>query len=457
MKVVVIGAGPGGYEAALYAAKRGCEVTLVEKEKLGGTCLNKGCIPTKALLAVTDTLETVRKTAAFGIETQAVNNNFKYSFERKNAVVNGLINGVDYLMKSNGVNVINGFGQLKNDNTVVVHKTDGSREEISSDKIILATGSVPSKPSFLNYNKKSVVTSDEILELDEQPKSIIIVGGGVIGCEIGQFLKRMGTEVTIIELMDHLLPFEDADVAKQLERQFKKEKIKIITKKKVELVKVTESGVQVLLDDGLEIQAEKLLISTGRQPFTVGLGIENTNIKVSERGLIEVDQKMRTYVDGIYAIGDIVNSPQLAHVASKEALTAVDDICGDGIEISYQAVPRCVYTDPEIACVGMTEEQAKNKKIDYTIGSFNFAGLGKAKASDKTTGFVKVIANEKDEIIGGEIVGAHGTDMLQVLTLAVDLGLTAKQVGQSIFPHPTLCEGIMEALHDVHKRSVHKV
>lgn len=457
MKVVVIGAGPGGYEAALYAAKRGCEVTLIEKEKLGGTCLNKGCIPTKALLAVTDTLETVRKAAVFGIETQTVNINFKYSFERKNAVVNGLINGVDYLMKSNGVNVINGFGQLKNDNTVVVHKTDGSREELSPDRIILATGSVPSKPPFLNYNKKSIVTSDEILELEEQPKSIIIVGGGVIGCEIGQFLKRMGTEVTIIELMDHLLPFEDADVAKQLERQFKKEKIKVITKKKVETVNVIESGVHVTLEDGFEIEAEKLLISTGRQPFTVGLGLENTNVKVSERGLIEVDQKMQTSVDGIYAIGDIVNSPQLAHVASKEALTAVDDICGDGIEISYQAVPRCVYTDPEIACVGMTEEQAKNKKIDYTIGSFNFAGLGKAKASDKTTGFVKVIANDKDEIIGGEIVGAHGTDMLQVLTLAVDLGLTAKQVGQSIFPHPTLCEGIMEALHDVHKRSVHKV
>ncbi|WP_373482492.1 dihydrolipoyl dehydrogenase [Acetobacterium sp.] len=457
MKVVVIGAGPGGYEAAIYAAKRGCEVTLIEKEKLGGTCLNKGCIPTKALLAVTDTLATVKKASVFGIETQAVINNFGYSFNRKNAVVNGLINGIDYLMKANGVNVINGLGQLKNDNTVIVHKTDGTREEISADKIILATGSVPGKPSFLNYNKNSVVTSDEILELDEQPKSIIIVGGGVIGCEIGQFLKRMGTEVTIVELMEHLLPFEDADVAKQLERQFKKEKIKIITKKKVESVNVSESGVQVILQDGVAIEAEKLLISIGRQPFTVGLGLENTNIMVSERGLIEVDQKMRTNVEGIYAIGDIVNSPQLAHVASKEALTAVDDICGDGIEISYKAVPRCVYTDPEIACVGITEEQVKNQSIAYTIGSFNFAALGKAKASDKTTGFVKVIVNQKDEIIGGEIVGAHGTDMLQILTLAVDLGLTAKQVGQSIFPHPTLSEGIMEALHDVHKRSVHKV
>lgn len=457
MKVVVIGAGPGGYEAAIYAAKRGCEVTLIEKKKLGGTCLNKGCIPTKALLAVTDTLATVKKAAVFGIETQEVNNNFGYSFDRKNTVVNGLINGIDYLMKANGVNVINGFGQLKNNNTVIVYKTDGTREEISADKIILATGSVPSKPSFLNYNKNSVVTSDEILELDEQPKSIIIVGGGVIGCEIGQFLKRMGTEVTIVELMEHLLPFEDDDVAKQLERQFKKEKIKVITKKKVESVNVSASGVQVILQDGVAIEAEKLLISIGRQPFTVGLGLENTDILVSERGLIEVDKKMRTSIEGIYAIGDIVNSPQLAHVASKEALTAVDDICGDAIEISYKAVPRCVYTDPEIACVGITEEQAKKQSIAYTIGSFNFAALGKAKASDKTTGFVKVIVNRKDEIIGGEIVGAHGTDMLQILTLAIDLGLTAKQVGQSIFPHPTLSEGIMEALHDVHKRSIHKV
>lgn len=457
MKVVVIGAGPGGYEAAIYAAKRGYEVTLIEKEQLGGTCLNKGCIPTKALLAVTDTLATVKKASVFGIETQAVINNFGYSFNRKNEVVNGLINGIDYLMKANGVNVINGLGQLKNDNTVIVHKTDGTREEISADKIILATGSVPSKPSFLNYNKKSIVTSDEILELDEQPKSIIVVGGGVIGCEIGQYLKRMGTEVTIVELMEHLLPFEDADVAKQLERQFKKEKIKVITKKKVESVNVTESGVQVILQDGVEIEAEKLLISIGRQPFTEGLGLENTNIRVSERGLIEVDQKMRTSIEGIYAIGDIVNSPQLAHVASKEAITAVDDICGDAIEITYKAVPRCVYTDPEIACVGITEEQAKNQSIAYTIGSFNFSALGKAKASDKTTGFVKVIVNQKDEIIGGEIVGAHGTDMLQILTLAIDLGLTAKRVGQSIFPHPTLSEGIMEALHDVHKRSIHKV
>jgi len=457
MKVTVIGAGPGGYEAALYAAKRGLEVTLIEKDELGGTCLNRGCIPTKALLAVSDHLAEIREAEQFGIsvpEGTAVD--FSMAFERKDKVVESLTGGIGYLMQSNGVKVIKGFGRIKDSRHVEVSLEDGETVTEETDRIIIATGSVPSVPPIFSCDGEKIITSDEILSLKEQPESIIIIGGGVIGCEIAQFFARLGTKITIIEMMPHILPNEDKDVIRPLEKQFRKEGIRVLCGKGVEKLEVTENGVTASVNDGSTIEGSIALVCVGRRPATRDTGLENAGIATDRRGFIAVDGHMETDVHGIYAIGDIVASPQLAHVASYEAFIAVDHIMGEDRKADYHAVPLCVYTSPEIAGVGITETEAAEKGITVRVGRYDFMGLGKAKASGKTEGFVKIIAGEDDVILGGAIAGAHGTELLEVITLAAHLHLTASQVGHTIFPHPTMEEAVMEALHDIHGMSVHK-
>lgn len=462
MKITVIGAGPGGYEAAIYAAKKGAEVVLIEKDTVGGTCLNRGCIPTKAFLASYDTLKAVETSSDFGINAggeAAVD--YPFILARKNKVMGSLVKGIGFLCDKAGVNVINGVGCIKDKNTVTVTKADGNTEDIATDFIILATGSVPVTPAFFKVDRKRVITSDEILDFEHAPQSLIIVGGGVIGCEIGQFLHAMGTEVTIVEALPRIMATMDEDVSKQITRQFKKEKLKVIADDGIAEVSPSADSVSVKLTSGKELTAEYLLIAVGRAPFTDGAGLDKVGIKVSERGFVEVDGHMRTNVDNIYAIGDIVPGPQLAHVASKEGLIAVDNILGEDKVMTYHAVPGCVFTNPELASCGTLEKDltAEGKEIgkDYKIGTFDFKSLGKAQASGHTTGFVKVITDMNDTLIGAEIVGARASDMLQVLTTAIQLGLTADQVSSSIFPHPTMCEAIGEALHDLHGLSVNKV
>jgi len=456
MKVIVIGAGPGGYEAAIKAAKLGADVTIIEKDKFGGTCLNRGCIPTKSLLKSSEILSEVRHAGTFGIEVEGEGKaDFAQVIARKDKIVSQLVKGIEFLLNKNRIKIVKGFGKLLDKHTVEV-EGEGFRETLEADKIILATGSVPVCPGIFKYDGKKVITSDEVLSLQEAPKSIIIVGGGVIGCEIGQFLRRMGSEVTIVEMMPHILPLEDEDVAKQLERQFKKDKIKVIAGQGITSVEVEADGVTAYVGDK-QLKAEKLLVSIGRKPYTEGLGLENVGIKLDNKGRIIVNEKMETSVEGIYAIGDLVASPALAHVASKEGLIAAENALGDHKTVSYKAVPKCVYTDPEIASVGMTEYEAKEKGISYKVGSFDFRGLGKAQVLDKIQGFVKIIADENDVILGAAIVGAIATELLAELSLAVHLGLTVDQVGDAIHPHPTMSEAIMEALHDVHGQSVHKV
>jgi len=457
MKVIVIGGGPGGYEAAIKAAKLGAQVILIEKDKLGGTCLNRGCIPTKALLASSDILNEIKEAARFGIQIQGeVSENLSDMIERKNKLILQLSKGIEFLLNKNGVRYVKGTGRLLDRRRVEV-TADDFKEVMEADRIILATGSIPVCPEIFGYDGKNVITSDEVLSLRKVPDSIIIVGGGVIGCEIGQFLKRMGSEVTIVEMMPHILPLEDTDVAKQLERQFKKEKIRLITGEGISSVRVNGNRVIAGLKDGKELEADVLMVSIGRKPFTQGLGLENAGIRTDKRGMIPVNKKMETCVEGIYAIGDLVASPALAHVASKEGLIAAENAVGGSREVSYHAVPKCVYTDPEIASVGINEAEADKKGICYKIGTFDFRGLGKAQVMNKIQGFVKVLTDEKDRLIGASIVGPSATELLAELTLAVHLGLTAEQVGDVIHPHPSLCEALMEALHDVHGQSIHKV
>ncbi len=457
MRLVVIGAGPGGYEAAIKAAKLGAKVSIIEKDKVGGTCLNRGCIPTKSLLASSDVFEIVNNAQKFGVNiTGQVSADLSEIMNRKNKLVSQMVNGIEFLLKKNGIEIIKGVGKLIDKNLIEVTKDDGSKEALRADKIILATGSVPVCPGLFNYDGKHVITSDEALHLEKIPDSMIIVGGGVIGCEIGQFLRRLGTEVTIVEMMPQILPMEDEDVVKQLIRQFKKDKIKIITGKGITSVKVENNKVIAGVENTM-LEADMMMVSIGRKPFTEELGLENIGIETDKRGRIPVNRKLQTCVEGIYAIGDIIDTPFLAHVASKEGVIAAENALGGGKEVAYHAVPRCVYTEPEVAAVGLTESELKAAAKAYKIGTFDFRGLGKAQVIDKIQGFVKVITDENDKLIGASVVGPHATDLLAELTLAIHLGLSAEQVGNVIHPHPTLSEAIMEALHDIHGQSVHKV
>ncbi|MEF9991263.1 MAG: dihydrolipoyl dehydrogenase [Peptostreptococcaceae bacterium] len=456
MKVAVIGGGPGGYVAAIKAAMLGAEVTVIEKRRVGGTCLNVGCIPTKALLASSSLLSSIKEAKDFGIHIDGnVEANFENIMGRKNKIVDQLISGIEFLFDKRGIKLVNGFGKLIDKNKIEVKKEDGSVEIVEADKIILANGSQPVILPMFPYDGETIITSDEALNLKEVPKSLLIVGGGVIGCEFGQFFRALGAEVTVVEMFDQLLPLEDKDVAKQLQRQFKKDKIKVMTGIRIEKCEIVDNGVVATLSNGKQVKAEKALLSIGRKPYLDNSGVEELGIELN-RGKVVVNENLETNIEGIYAIGDLINTPFLAHVASKEGLVAAQNaISGNSKTVNYAAVPRCVYTEPEVAGVGKTEKELQEKGIEYNTGQFDFRALGKAQAIGHFQGFIKILADKQHKIIGASIVGPHATDLLTELSLAVHLGLTVEQVGDVIHAHPTLSEGIMEALHDVHGECVH--
>ncbi|MBQ3421867.1 MAG: FAD-dependent oxidoreductase, partial [Romboutsia sp.] len=345
-------------------------------------------------------------------------------------------------------------GKLVDKNTIEVTKEDGSIEIINADKIILANDSVPIVPPMFPYDKKRIITSDEVLGLTELPKSMLIIGGGVIGCEIGQFFRALGTEITIVQRGEQLLPFEDKDVVKQLQRQFKKDKIKVLLDNGVDSCEVVGDEVVSTLSDGKKVTTQYVLVAIGRKPNIEGSGIEELGIELN-RGKIVVNGNLETNIEGIYAIGDLINTPMLAHVDSKEGIIAVENAFRKSKTVDYTAVPRCVYTEPEVAAVGKTQKQLDAEGIEYNVGQFDFRGLGKAQAIGHFQGFIKVLADSEDKIVGASVVGPHATDLLTELSLAVHLGLTVEQVGDVIHAHPTLSEGLMEALHDVHGECVH--
>ena len=455
MKIAVIGGGPGGYVAAIKAAMLGGDVTVIEKKKVGGTCLNVGCIPTKALLASSSMLMNIKEAKNFGINIDGkVNADFSAVMSRKDKIVDQLISGIEFLFDKRGINLVNGFGKLIDKNTIEVTKEDGEIEIIKADKIILANGSVPIVPPMFPYDKKRIITSDEVLGLSELPESMLIIGGGVIGCEIGQFFSTLGTEVTIVQRGEQLLPFEDKDVVKQLQRQIKKDKIKVLLNSGVDSCEVVGDEVVSTLSDGKKVNTQYVLVAIGRRPNIENSGIEELGIELN-RGKIVVNENLETSVEGIYAIGDLINTPMLAHVASKEGIIAVENAFGKSKTVDYTAVPRCVYTEPEVAAVGKTQKQLDAEGVEYNVGQFEFRGLGKAQAIGHTQGFIKVLADSEDKIVGASVVGPHATDLLTELSLVVHLGLTVEQVGDVIHAHPTLSEGLMEALHDVHGECVH--
>lgn len=459
-KIVFIGAGPGGYIGALKAAKMGADVTVIEKDAVGGTCLNRGCIPTKALLASSDVLSSIKSAKKFGIKIDGkVEPDIAFMMDRKDKIVDRLVRGIHFLFDKNGVKLIEGTGKIIDKDTVQVIKSDGSCEEIKADGIIIATGSLPAKLPVFPYDGKKVITSDEALNLRGIPKSMIIVGAGVIGCEFGMFFNNLGTKVTIVEMMDHALPLEDVEIGNEMRKVLKRNRIKVKLSSKIVKADIEDDKVKAHIEGKKdeEIDADLMLVAIGRKPNIEGIGLEEVGIKVERNG-ISVDEHMMTNIDGIYAIGDVIPGPQLAHVASFEAFCAVENILGKEKKMDYSAVPRCVFTDPEVAGVGLTEQEAKEKGYSVEKGEFDFRSLGKAQAMEQFMGKVKILADkETDKIIGASIIGPHATDLIHELSVAVRLGLTADEMGEVIHAHPTLAEAVMEALHDIKGQSVHKI
>ncbi len=458
VKLTIIGAGPGGYVAAIRAAQKGAQVTVIEGAEVGGTCLNRGCIPTKTLIASAEALERTRRAADFGIQVSGeVSYNLAKIRERKDKVVAMQVKGIRGLFKSWGVDLIEGRGTMLSPDIVRVVRKDGTVADVKSDKVIIATGSRPAKLPGFPFDGESVITSDEAIQLTSIPKSLLIVGAGVIGSEFAFIYRSFGAEVTMVEMMAHAVSTEDEEMSELLERELKKAKIKLVTNVKVESVEKGPDGMMVAkLSNKTEVRTERILVSIGRSMNSENLGLDNVGVVIGRRGEIQVNEKMETNVPGIYAVGDVTGNMMLAHVASHQGLVAVDNALGGDSRMDYTVVPAGIFTMPEIGSVGLREKQAIEKGIKYKVGRFPFRGLGKSHAMGEIAGMAKIIVDEAtDKVIGVHLCGAHATDLIHEGALAMQMGATAQQLGAMIHAHPTLAEAIMEASEDVHKMAIH--
>lgn len=445
--VAVLGAGPGGYVAALRAAQLGGRVALVEKDTVGGVCLNRGCIPTKSLLASCGVLAAVKKAAVYGINITPPRVDFAAMQRRKDQVVAQLVGGVKRLLKVARVETVAGAGQLIGPRTVAV-EVGGTVRKISAASIIVATGSASSKPPIPGADLPGVITSDEALAFTEAPQSICIIGGGAIGVEFATIFATLGTKVTIIEMLSQLVPTEDDDVAAFLIKSLIKQGVTVYVGSKAEKI-VAQRGdlaLDIAAPDGrLQVAAQYVLLAVGRSPNTGGIGLDRLGVRMNKR-FITTDRHMRTNVPGIFAVGDVVGAPLLAHVASTEGITAAENALGQKSSIDYRVVPGCIFTQPEIASVGLTEKVAREHVGNVKIGKFPFAASGKALTAGHTDGFIKIVAEGKyGEILGIHIIGQGASKLIGEAVLAMKLEATLDEVAQAIHPHPTMTEAIMEA------------
>lgn len=457
MRIIVIGAGPGGYVAAIKAAQRGAQVKVIEEREVGGTCLNLGCIPTKALVASAEALHLFRRADEYGINLKGeVFPDLKKIMERKDKIVSTQIKGIRSLFKSRNIELLEGRGEIVDHKRVRLIRRDGSDEVLEADAVIIATGSRPASIPAFKVDGTRILSSDDVWNLTEIPRSMVIIGAGVIGCEFACIFREFGTEITIVELLDRVLSTEDREISEVMERELKKKKIKVFTSVKVEEVRTSDSGVTLRLSDGKELTAEKVLVSIGRAFNSEGLGLEKLGIERGQRGEIKVNERMETNVKGIYAIGDVTGGILLAHVASKEGIVAAINATGGDERIDYSVVPAAVFTSPEIASVGLREFQAHERGIPVVTGSFQYRALGKAHAMGEITGLFKIVADAKtDRVLGVHIIGAHASDIIHEGALAIKAGLRVKELAEMIHAHPTLSEGLMEAAGDVHGLSIH--
>ena len=454
----IVGGGPGGYVAAIKAAQLGGTVCLIEKGEWGGTCLNRGCIPTKTLFAVANLATQVQESSAFGVNINGeAAIDYPQVLTHKTSVIQQLTGGIAQLLKANGVDTLNGTATLTDRNTIVVSKSDGTTAQLNAKNIIIATGSEPAEPPIFEIDESHVLTTTGILDLTELPESLLIVGGGVSGCEFASIFNALGCRVTVLELLPTILATEDIQVIRHIQLFMKRKGITIHTGAKLTHVKKSDAGVTAVLESGEELSAQKMLVSIGRRYNTDGIGLEKVGVR-TENGKIVVDAQMQTNVAGIYAVGDVASRYLLAHVASAEGKVAAQNCLGDSVEMDYQVIPWCVFTLPEIGHVGMTEKEATDEGYEVKIGRFPYAANGKALGLRETDGFVKTVSDaDNGDILGVHIVGTHASTLIHEAAVAIRMGGTTMDIASTVHAHPTLAEMVMESAEAAYDRAIHSL
>ncbi|MCV9926231.1 dihydrolipoyl dehydrogenase [Flavobacterium sp. LS1R49] len=450
--VVIIGSGPGGYVSAIRCAQLGFKTAIIEKyNSLGGTCLNVGCIPSKALLSSSHHYAEIKHFADHGIEVSGdVKINLEKMIARKQAVVDQTVGGINYLMDKNKITVFNGLGSFVDATHIAIAKEDGTSETIEAKYTVIATGSKPSSLPFIKIDKERIITSTEALALKEVPKHLVIIGGGVIGIELGQVYLRLGAQVSVVEFMDRIIPGMDSSLSKELTKVLKKQGMKFYVSHKVKSVERNGDAVVVQAENAkgetITLEGDYSLVSVGRRPYTDGLNADKAGVKISDRGQVEVNDHLQTNVPNIYAIGDVVRGAMLAHKAEEEGTMVAEILAGQKPHIDYNLIPGVVYTWPEVAAVGQTEEQLKASGVEYKVGSFPFKALGRARASGDLDGFVKILADAKtDEVLGVHMIGARTADLIAEAVTAMEFKASAEDISRMSHAHPTFAEAIKEA------------
>ena len=458
---VVIGGGPGGYVCAIRLAQLGQKTACIEaRGALGGTCLNIGCIPSKSLLNLSENFKKAKNFSKLGIETGDVKLNLDKMMKNKEKAVSILTKAVEFLFKKNKVTYLKGFGSFISDKKISVKGEDGKKKEIEAKNIIIATGSEAMPMPNVEFDEKTIVSSTGALSLKEVPKSLVVVGGGYIGLEMGSVWSRLGAEVNVIEFLDHITPGMDREISEEFMKILKKQNIKFHLNRKVTSIKKTNNGAQISTSDkngdSKEFNCDVALISIGRKPFTSNLNLSSAGVKSDEKGRIKIDKKFQTSAKNIYAIRDVIDGPMLAHKAEEEGIAVAEIIAGQSGHVNYDLIPGVIYTTPEVASIGLTEEQLKEKNKSYKIGKFPFMANSRAKAIDEPEGFVKILADkDTDKVLGVHMIGPHVGEMIAEMAVAMEFGASSEDIARTCHAHPTFSEAIKEAALSVEKRQIH--
>ena len=460
-QAVVIGGGPGGYVCAIRLAQLGLKTACIESRgSLGGTCLNIGCIPSKSLLNLSEEFHKVKDLSNKGIEVGQVKLNLPKMMKSKDKAVTVLTKGVEFLLKKNKVTYFKGTGSFKSKNEILIKDSENKETHVEADKIIIATGSLPVSLPGVEFDEKVIVSSTGALKLEQVPKKMVVVGGGYIGLEMGSVWSRLGTEVHVVEFLDHITPGIDKEISTEFMKILKKQKINFHLQHKVEQIKKnsTNATVSTLDKEGKkkDFDCDVVLVSVGRKPNTIGLNLDKVNIDLDKKNRIKTDKNFKTNQDNIYAIGDVIAGPMLAHKAEDEGIAVAENIAGQSGHVNYDTIPGVIYTTPEVASIGKTEEQLKELNIKYKIGKFSFMANSRAKAIDDAEGFVKILADEKtDKVLGAHLIGPHAGELIAEIGVAMEFGASSEDIARTCHAHPTFSEAVKEAALSVDKRAIH--
>ena len=460
-QVVVIGGGPGGYVCAIRLAQLGLKTACIESRgSLGGTCLNIGCIPSKSLLNLSEEFHKVQNLSNKGIEIGEVKLNLSKMMKSKDKAVTILTKGVEFLLKKNKVTYFKGLGSFKSQNEISIKDDKNKETIIQSEKTIIATGSIPVSLPGIDFDEKKIVSSTGALKLEKVPKKMVVVGGGYIGLEMGSVWSRLGAEVHVVEFLDHITPGMDREISNEFMKILKKQGIKFHMQHKVEKIKKNNSAVIVSTKDKdknlTDFECDVVLISVGRKPNTIGLNLDKIGVQLDEKNRIKTNKNFQTNINNIYAIGDVITGPMLAHKAEDEGIAVAEIIAGQSGHVNYDTIPGVVYTTPEVASIGKTEEQLKEKNIQYKIGKFSFMANSRAKAIDDAEGFVKILADEKtDKVLGAHLIGPHAGELIAEIGIAMEFGASSEDIARTCHAHPTFSEAVKEAALSVDKRAIH--